>query len=141
MGVEAVVVLGLVLGVHALRRRTSLVYTYALIAFFWVGCWATTHAAMVTLGSLQLNVGSNVFFSATLLGVFLLYVADGRSAGRIGLMVVVATGILYALASAVMHAQLSERTATMFFVSVLRANLGSIAASLVDLVMLGLVWV
>ncbi|HEX2660791.1 MAG TPA: PAS domain S-box protein, partial [Polyangia bacterium] len=84
--------------------------------------------------------GSSVFFSATLLGVFLLYVADGRAAGRMGLMVVLVTGALYALASALMHAQFPEQATTMFPDSGVRANLGSIAASLVDLVLLGMVW-
>jgi hypothetical protein len=140
LALEALVVLGIVIGVHALRRKTSLVYSFALVAALRFGSWAATHHAMVNLGSLHLNVGSTVFFSGTLLAVFLLYVADGRSAGRLGVGVVVGTGVLYTLASMALHAQFPDRTATIFPDSGVRANLGSILASLVDLTVLGIVW-
>ena len=138
--VEAVVVFAIVLGVHALRRRTTLVYSYAVLAFMRLGSWIATHHSMVPVGDLQLNVGSNIFFSATLLSVFLLYVADGRFAGRAALVVVMGSGLLYALMATIMHAQFPAFPEAMFPASGLRASLASIAASLMDLVLLGLVW-
>jgi PAS domain S-box-containing protein len=137
---EAFVVFAVVLGVHALRRRTTLVYSYAVLAFMRLGSWIATHHSMVPIGDLQLNVGSNIFFSATLLSVFLLYVADGRFAGRAALVVVVGSGLLYALMATIMHAQFPDFPEAMFPASGLRASLASIAASLLDLVLLGLVW-
>lgn len=138
--VEATVVFSVVLGVHALRRRTTLVYSYAVLAFMRLGSWIATHNSMVEVGWLRLNVGSNVFFSAALLGVFLLYVADGRFAGRAALVVVVASGVLYTVMAVLMHAQFPGIPLAMFPTSGLRASLASIAASLLDLVLLGLVW-
>lgn len=137
---EAIVVFAVVLGVHALRRRTTLVYSYAVLAFMRVASWMATRDAMVHIGPLELTVGSNVFFSATLLGVFLLYVADGRFAGRAAVVVVVGSGLLYTLASVMMHAQFPALPASMFPASSLRASTASILASLVDLVLLGLIW-
>ena len=137
---EAMVVFAVVVGVHALRRRTTLVYSYAVLAFMRVASWMATRDAMVHIGPLELTVGSNIFFSATLLGVFLLYVADGRFAGRAAVVVVVGSGLLYTLASVMMHAQFPALPASMFPASSLRASTASILASLVDLVLLGLIW-
>ena len=139
-GVEALLMFAVVVGVHALRRRTSIVYSYAVIGFMRLASWAATHASMVVLGPLKLNVGSDIFFSAVLLGVFLLYVADGRHAGRVALVVVLGTGLLYAGGSLLLHAQFPDHTGTMFPDSGLRANLGSIAASVLDLIVLGTIW-
>ena len=137
---EAMVVFAVVLGVHALRRRTTLVYSYAVLAFMRVASWMATRDAMVHLGPVELTVGSNIFFSATLLGVFLLYVADGRFAGRAAVVVVVGSGLLYTLASVMMHAQFPALPASMFPASSPRASTASILASLIDLVLLGLIW-
>jgi len=140
LGLEAVVAFAVVMGVLALRRRTSLAYSYAVLTFMRVGSWAAAPAPPVAVGPLQLSVGSNVFFSAVLLGVFLLYVADGRRAGRVAIIVVVATGLLYACGALLLHAQLDLPAAGIFPDSGLRANLASIAASLLDLVLLAVVW-
>ncbi len=137
---EAFVVFAIVLGVHALRRRTTLVYSYAVLAFMRLGSWIATHHSMVFIGDLELNVGSNIFFSATLLSVFLLYVADGRFAGRAALVVVVGSGLLYGLMGIIMHAQFPSFPEVMFPASSLRASLASVFASLLDLVLLGLIW-
>ncbi|MFL5308504.1 MAG: ATP-binding protein [Polyangia bacterium] len=137
---EALIVFAVVLGTHALRRRTSLVFSFAVLAFMRVSSWIATHDAMVSIGRLELNIGSNVFFSATLLGVFLLYVADGRFAGRAAVLVVVGTGLLYTLLSVVLHAQFPAFPDSIFPASGARAGLASTAASLLDLVLLGMVW-
>ncbi|HVT10527.1 MAG TPA: ATP-binding protein [Polyangia bacterium] len=137
---EALIVFAVVLGTHAARRRTSLVFSFAVLAFMRVGSWIATHDAMVSIGRLELNIGSNVFFTATLLGVFLLYVADGRFAGRAAVVVVVGTGLLYTLLSVILHAQFPAFPDSIFPASGVRASLGSTAASLLDLVLLGMVW-
>ncbi|HSS37945.1 MAG TPA: ATP-binding protein, partial [Polyangia bacterium] len=137
---ETLIVFAAVLGTHALRRRTSLVFSFAVLAFMRVGSWIATHDAMVSVAGLDLNIGSNVFFSATLLGVFLLYVADGRFAGRAAVVVVVGTGLLYTLLSVVLHAQFPAFPDSIFPASGARASLSSTAASLLDLVLLGLIW-
>ena len=61
-----------VMGVHALRRRTSLAHSYAVLTFMRLDSWAAAQTRPVAVGPLELSVGSNVFFSAILLGVFLL---------------------------------------------------------------------
>src|SRR5260221_13860176 len=105
LGLEAAVAFSIVIVVHALRRKTSLVYSYAVLAFMRLASWAASPASLVSVGPFSLSVGSNVFFSAVLLGVFLLYVADGRRAGRVAVVVVVVTGLLYAWAALTLHAQ------------------------------------
>jgi len=140
LGLEAAVAFSIVIVVHALRRKTSLVYSYAVLAFMRLASWAASPASLVSVGPFSLSVGSNVFFSAVLLGVFLLYVADGRRAGRVAVVVVVVTGLLYAWAALTLHAQFPLPTRGMFPDSGVRANLGSIAASVLDLVLLGVTW-
>jgi hypothetical protein len=61
---EALVALSIVMGVHALRRRTSLVYSYMVLAFMRFASWATSPAPLISIGPFTLSVGSNVFFSA-----------------------------------------------------------------------------
>ena len=65
---EALVAFAVVMGVHALRRRTSLVYSYAVLAFMRLGSWAAGPAAPVTIGPVELSVGSNVFLLIVTVG-------------------------------------------------------------------------
>jgi hypothetical protein len=48
--------------VHALRRRTSLVNSYAAMAFLAFAGWVTPHSASISIGGLAFGVASTVFF-------------------------------------------------------------------------------
>jgi hypothetical protein len=77
---ETLVVFGLVLGIHASRRRTSIVYSYAILTFLTFGSWVTSQGIAIDIGPFDFYVASGVFFTGALLSVFVLYVADGPRA-------------------------------------------------------------
>jgi PAS domain S-box-containing protein len=139
----ALATFGVVHAVHALRRRTSLVFTYAVVAFMAFAAAVTPHTASIQVGGLSLGVASGIFFAAALLGVFLLYVADGPRAGRMGVTVVVGIGLLYAGLSSLLVAlsRSSGDPAEMLQApESLRAYAASVVAAVAALVLLGIVW-
>jgi len=141
--IEILVVLSIVTGVHALRHKTSLVFCYAMLTFTTFASWATPHDAVMMLFSLDFHVESSVFFTASLIGVFLLYVADGPRAGRMGIVVVVATGLLYCLFAVITNAYFTDATVSAgapFPLAGPRAILASFLASVLDMVLLGILW-
>ncbi len=140
---EMIVALAVVSGVHALRRRTSLVFSYATVAWMTLASWVTPHAAVLRIAELQFHLESSVFFSAALVGVFLLYVVDGPRAGRMGMAVVIGTGLLYWFMAQLFSWQVAEvatPASELLPLASARANLASLIATLVDLVLLGMVW-
>lgn len=139
---EMLLCFGLVFGLHSMRRRTSLVFSIASLTFMTFASWAAPHQTEVSVGPLDFYVESNVFFSAALLNVFLLYVADGPRLGRIGLAIVIGTGLVYTLVALLLHAQFPEaRVADAIFPSASpRSATASLIASLLDLVVLGVSW-
>jgi two-component system, cell cycle sensor histidine kinase and response regulator CckA len=132
----------MVVGTHALRRGTSLVYCYAVLAFMTFASWAAPHGEPIAAGPFALYVESSVFFSAALLGVFLLYVAEGPRAGRMGLFVLLGTSVCYTAFAQLLHAQfpLAAVNGALFPSASLRAGTASVVATLVDLVLLTVVW-
>ncbi|MDD4061742.1 MAG: hypothetical protein PHW08_13720 [Kiritimatiellae bacterium] len=81
---EALVVYCLVLWAHAQRHRFGTAHFYALIGGLTaVMSWVTDAGMKVCAGGLTFYVGSTVFYTAILLGVFVIYVFDGSRTTRI----------------------------------------------------------
>jgi hypothetical protein len=79
--VEAMVVYFLVLGAHSLRHRFGPVHFYALIGGITaILSWVTDAGVAVDVGGITFVVGSTVFYTSSLLGVFVVYVFDGPRA-------------------------------------------------------------
>ncbi len=142
--VEALVVYGLVLWAHALRHRFGPVHFYALMGGITaVMSWVTDAGLRVAFGGLTFNVGSTVFYTSLLLGVFVIYVFDGPRPTRILISTIVGVSILVPLIALVLHIQ----NALIQGVGLqnvpmpsLRINAASVVATLVDLVFLAIVW-
>ena len=83
---EAMVIYFLVLWTHSLRNRFGLVYFYALIGGLTaIMSWVTDAGVVIQVAGITFIVGSTVFYTSLLLGVFVVYVFDGPKAARIAI--------------------------------------------------------
>ena len=134
----------LVLLTHSMRHRFGLVYFYALIGGLTaIMSWVTDAGVVIQLGSITFMVGSTVFYTSLLLGVFVVYVFDGPRAARTVIYIVVGISILMPLLAVVLHFQNSiiSDTSLAFVPSPsLRVNTASVITTLLDLVFVAIVW-
>src|SRR6201996_9129721 len=141
---EAIAVYFLVLGAHSLRRRAGLAYFYALIGGLTaVMSWVTDAGVRVNLPHVSLMVGSTVFYTALLLGVFVVYVFDGPRATRIAISTIIGVSIMVPLITLVLHWQirLTGQTQAVYFPpQSLRIYTASILAAFADLIFLAMAW-
>ncbi|MEN8006227.1 MAG: ATP-binding protein [Candidatus Krumholzibacteriota bacterium] len=135
--------IGAVLGFHALRKRYSLALVYSLLGMIIAAAWIMPAGMSVSIGGLDFLVGSNVLFTGVLVGVFLCYVFDGPSAGRTAIGVVVGGTILFPLFALLfrdLFIQINPVTSCPFPPIIWRNYAASIIATLIDLVALTMVW-
>jgi len=141
---EAIVVYFLVLWTHSLRNRGGLAYFYALLGGLTaVMSWVTDAGVRVNLPHVSLMVGSTVFYTALLLGVFVVYVFDGPQATRIAISTVAGVSILVPVISLVLHLQIGLSDSpplTHVPIPSLRINTASVLATVADLFFLAIAW-
>lgn len=141
---EAMVVYFLVLATHALRHRFGMALFYALIGGLTaVMSWVTDAGVQAQFLGITFMVGSTVFYTSLLLGVFVVYVFDGPRATRITIFTIVGVSIMVPVIALVLHLQM--RIAGMDLLAYvpvpdLRVNTASVTATLLDLLFLGVVW-
>ena len=141
---ESIAVYLLVLCAHRFRARTGLGPFYALLGGLTaIMAWVTDAGLSVQSGSVTFVVGSTVFYTAVLLGAFVVYVFDGPRAARMAIMSIVVMSVLTPLVAAMIHAQF-DMTAAAPVASVpvpdLRINTASVLTTLADLIFLGIAW-
>ena len=134
----------LVLAAHSLRHRFGPVHFYALVGGITaVMSWVTDAGLVVEWGDATFVVGSTVFYTSLLLGVFVVYVFDGPRATRITISTIVGVSIMMPLIAAVLHFQANliggASIATVPLPS-LRINTASVVATLLDLIFLAMAW-
>lgn len=142
--VEAMVVYFLVLGAHAMRQRVGLAYFYALLGGLTaVMSWVTDAGVTVEAGGVSFMVGSTVFYTSLLLGVFVVYVFDGPRATRIAITTVVGVSAMVPLIALALHVQAGLTGASAILhvpIPSLRINAASVLATIADLVFLAIAW-
>jgi uncharacterized PurR-regulated membrane protein YhhQ (DUF165 family) len=141
---EAMAVYGLVLSAHSFRDRAGLTYFYALLgALTVIMSWVTDAGVTVEVAGISFMVGSTVFYTSLLLGVFVVYVFDGPQATRIAIFTVAGVSVLAPLIAWILHLQLqvSGQTpiATVPMPS-LRINAASVLTTIADLIFLAIAW-
>ena len=141
---EAMVVYFVVLWAHSLRHRFGPVHFYALIGGLTaIMSWVTDAGVAVEFAGVTFVVGSTVFYTSLLLGVFVVYVFDGPRATRIAITTVAGVSIMTPLIAAVLHLQTqlvgASHVAHVPLPS-LRINSASVVATLLDLVFLAIAW-
>lgn len=141
---EALFMYLLVLGAHSLRHRFGPVHFYALIGGITaIMSWVTDAGLTVELGGITFVVGSTVFYTSLLLGVFVVYVFDGPRVTRITISTVIGVSIMMPLIAAVLHFQMHlVGDAPLAYVPLpsLRINSASVVATFLDLIFLGIAW-
>jgi uncharacterized PurR-regulated membrane protein YhhQ (DUF165 family) len=142
--VEALSVYFMVLWAHSLRHRFGRVHFYAMIGGLTaVMSWVTDAGMKVVVGGITFYVGSTVFYTSLLLGVFVIYVFDGPRITRIMISTIVGVSAMVPLISMVLHFQnaliMGDSLAEVPMPS-LRINLASVITTLIDLVFLAIVW-
>lgn len=141
---EAMAIYCLVLGAHSLRYRFGPVHFFALIGGITaIMSWITDAGATVQVGSITFVVGSTVFYTALLLGVFVVYVFDGPRATRVAISTVVGVSIMVPLVSLALHFQtriIGHPQLALVPLPNLRINCASVVTTIVDLFFLGIAW-
>lgn len=141
---EAIAVYFLVLFAHSLRNRLGLAHFYALIGSLTaVMVWATDAGVRVNLPGISLMVGSTVFYTALLLGVFVVYVFDGPRATRIAISTVIGVSVMVPVVTMVLHWQIrlaGPDQLNFFPPQSLRIYSASIFAAFADLIFLAIAW-
>lgn len=141
---EAIAVYFLVLFAHSLRNRLGLAHFYALIGSLTaVMVWTTDAGVRVNLPGISLMVGSTVFYTALLLGVFVVYVFDGPRATRIAISTVIGVSVMVPVVTMVLHWQIrlaGPDQANFFPPQSLRIYSASIFAAFADLIFLAMAW-
>ncbi|MCW1914947.1 hypothetical protein OJ996_15265 [Luteolibacter sp. GHJ8] len=141
---EAIAVYFLVLWAHSLRTKLGLAHFYALIGSLTaVMVWVTDAGVKVEIPGVSFMVGSTVFYTALLLGVFVVYVFDGPRATRIAISTIIGVSIMVPVITMVLHWQLklsSPDTTNYFPPQSLRIYSASIFAAFADLIFLAIAW-
>jgi PAS domain S-box-containing protein len=141
---EAMIMYLLVLGAHSLRRRFGPVHFYALLGGITaIMSWVTDAGLAVQMGGITFVVGSTVFYTSLLLGIFVVYVFDGPKITRIAISTVVGVSILMPVIAAAIHYQMDLIGATgpvTVPLPSLRINTASVVATLLDLIFLAVAW-
>lgn len=141
---EAMVVYSAVLWAHSLRHRFGPVHFYALMGGITaVMSWVTDAGMHVSAGAITFNVGSTIFYTSLLLGVFVIYVFDGPRTTRVLISTVVAVSVMMPLIALVLHAQNALLNGAPLLdvpVPSLRINAASVLTTMIDLVFLAIVW-
>jgi diguanylate cyclase (GGDEF)-like protein len=141
---EAVAVYCLVLGAHALRHHFGLAHYYALIgAVTAIMSWVTDAGVVVSLDGVNFMVGSTVFYTSLLLGVFVVYVFDGPRATRVAISTVIGVSIMVPVIALCLNLQMKlAGSAPLGYVPTpsLRINAASVFATFMDLIFLAVAW-
>jgi len=142
--IEAMAMYFLVLAAHSLRHRFGSVHFYALLGGITaIMSWVTDAGVVVTYGGITFVIGSTVFYTSLLLGVFVVYVYDGPRATRIAISTIVGVSAMVPVIAACLHLQMALiDSGQLPYVPLpsLRINLSSVAATLIDLVFLAMAW-
>lgn len=141
---EAFTLYLLVLWAYSLRHRFGIAPFYALLGGITaVMSWVTDAGLKVQVAEITFVVGSTVFYTSLLLGVFAIYVFDGPQATRIAITTVAGVSTLVPLTAALLHLQgdlIGAGAIGQVPVPSIRINSASVVATLLDLIFLGVAW-
>lgn len=144
MVIEAMIVYFLVLWTHSLRHRFGPVHFYALIGGITaIMSWVTDAGVAIEVAGITFVVGSTVFYTSLLLGVFVVYVFDGPRATRIAISTVLGVSIMMPIIAMALHYQMDLMGHTgIGYIPLpsLRINTASVIATLLDLIFLAIAW-
>jgi uncharacterized PurR-regulated membrane protein YhhQ (DUF165 family) len=117
---------------------------YALIGGLTaVMSWVTDAGVKVEFPGVSLMVGSTVFYTSLLLGVFVVYVFDGPRATRIAILTIAGVSIMVPVIALILHLQIQLSDGPPIgYVPMpgLRVNTASVLTTIADLIFLAIAW-
>lgn len=141
---ESMLVYLLVLWAHSLRERAGLAPFYAIMGGITaIMSWVTDAGVKTDVAGITFMVGSTVFYTSLLLGIFVVYVFDGPRATSIGILTVAGVSIVVPVIAVTLHIQVQlAGHAALGYVPVpsLRINTASVIATIADLIFLAMAW-
>ncbi len=142
--VEAVSVYLLVLAAHSLRFKAGLAPFYALLGSITaIMSWVTDAGVQVQAFGITFMVGSTVFYTALLLGVFVVYVFDGPQSTRLAILTIAGVSIMMPVVAIILHAQVAlSGHPDLGYIPIpsLRINGASVLTTIADLIFLAMAW-
>jgi uncharacterized PurR-regulated membrane protein YhhQ (DUF165 family) len=142
--IEAMAIYFLVLWAHSLRHRFGPVHFYAVIGGITaVMSWITDAGVAIQVGKVTFVVGSTVFYTALILGVFVVYVFDGPRATRTVISTIVGVSVMVPIIAATIHIQMDliGNTGIPYIpLPSFRINTASVVTTLIDLFFLAVAW-
>lgn len=139
---EAMIIFLLVLWAHSSRSRTGLAQFYALLGgLAALMSWLTAAGLSIDIAGTTFLVGTTVFYTTLLLGIFVIYVFDGPRATRIAISTIITVVVLGPLVAKVLEWQMPEQAALSYLPqSGLRITVSFAATLIIDLIFLALAW-
>lgn len=142
--IEAMFFYFLILWAHSLRNRFGHAHFYALLGGITaIMSWVTDAGVYVKVLGITFVVGSTVFYTSLLLGVFVIYVFDGPGPTRVAISTIAGISILVPAVTFLLHVQLGaagSEAIKLVPVPSLRINAASVAATLLDMLFLAIAW-
>lgn len=133
----------LVLAAHGLRHRYGLSLFYATIGGLTaIMAWTTDTGLALEVNGIRFVIGSTIFYTSLMLGIFVIYVFEGPAATRIAIISVLGISILTPSTLAALHMLMDAAgtSALMIPVPHLRLNTASVVTTFIDFIFLGIVW-
>ncbi len=134
----------MVLAAHSLRYRFGLAPFYVAIGTITaLMSWITDAGIRTQVAGITFLVGSTVFYTALLLGVFVVYVFDGPQPTRVAIFTIAFASALVPLIAVVIHYQVKitgDSSAILIPLPSLRINAASVFTTMADLVFLAVAW-
>lgn len=151
MGIEmAILILGavtvylLVLWTHSMRHKVGLGPFYALMGGVTAVMSLITDAGVqVHVAGTTFMVGSTVFYTALLLGVFVVYLFDGPQPARIAILMVAGLSAFVPLTAAIIHIPVTISGSPNLIPiphPSLRINVASVLTTIADMLFLAVAW-
>jgi len=141
---EAVCIYMLVLWIHSLQPRTGRGPFYALLGSITaLMAWVTDAGVQVHIAGITFMVGSTVFYTSLLIGVFVVYVFDGPQPTRIAILTVAGISTLVPVVAYVLNAQMQVSgypSLNVIPMPSLRINTASVLTTIADLFFLAMAW-
>lgn len=132
---------GLVFGVHHLRNRFGLIPFFVLIGGLTsLTTWSTDAGVAVHVGGHTFLVGSAVFYTSILMGVFITYVFEGVRAARTTILTMIGVGAATLVTTYLLRVQAGPAGAALIPIPSLRTNAAGIASTLCAFIFLGVAW-
>lgn len=141
---ETVTVYLLLLGFHSLRFRVGFTPFYSLIGITAaVNSWITNIGVQAQAAGMTFMVGSSVFYTSLLIGVFAVYVLDGPRPARVAIFTIARVSVFMPIVVAVVHTQVTISgiaSTSLIPQPGIRSNIASVIAIIADLVFLAMAW-